>query len=278
MSDPAGQRHALVTGASKGIGRAIALALSQAGYAVIGTSRNPSALPRDEFRERIQWKPLDLSCEDSILKLLEDLPPLDILVNNAGSSQMGPIEEVPVDKMKALYQVVFFGPAKIIQGVLPAMRSRGQGIIINITSLAGLLPVPFAAVYASAKSALNVLSFGLRQEVAVHGIHVVALAPSYMHTGIQQETLCLPHSPYKANLDQAKETRDRGIERGGAPDAVARRVLQILRSHAPKPFYVAGPYASILCGLHRLLPAAWLEQILRNRFGISHAAPVAGEA
>ncbi|MCL2044674.1 MAG: SDR family NAD(P)-dependent oxidoreductase [Treponema sp.] len=261
------KKTALVTGASGGIGLATAVALSQAGYKVYGTSRNPTEVKRPEA-QGIEFLPLELSDKDSIKALAAKLPPLDVLVNNAGSSLMGTVEETPLKKMRALYDMIFFGNVRLIRHVLPKMRERGQGLIINISSLAELMPVPCAAVYASAKAALHTLGNGLRHELRPFGIHVVTVAPSFVKTDIYQERLICEGSIYADMIKSAGNVRDAGIRTGCPPEDVAKTILKIIKKKNPASFYPAGKKSGLLSFAFRWLPEKMRERAVQKRFNL----------
>lgn len=267
------KRYALVTGASRGIGRETARALIQAGYRVIGTCRNPEKLKIEDRLDGVEYAPLELMDETSIDALIKTLDRVDVLVNNAGASQMGAVEEVPMDKVRQLYQLSFFGHVRLIQGIIPKMRRQKQGVIINVTSLASHLPVPFSSIYASAKSAMEVMSNGLRNELAPFGIRVVTVAPSFIKTDIYQEKLLPADSVYAQALNTAKAIRDARIESGSDPAAVAAIIIQIIGSRNPKPFYAAGQNAGLMTLVSKLMPAGFVEKNIRRQFKIKPLNP-----
>jgi NAD(P)-dependent dehydrogenase (short-subunit alcohol dehydrogenase family) len=219
-------KTALVTGASSGIGKAAALALQKAGYAVYGTSRTPEKAVRPELAG-IRFLPLELTDPDSVDALLPQLPTLDVVVCSAASSLMSAVETTPVSKIRELFELIVFGNARLIQGVLPAMRSAGHGLIVNISSYAEVTPVPCSAVYAAAKAALHVLSNGLRQEVRPFGIRVVTVAPTFIKTSIYQERICDESDVYADMVRASGAVRDRNIAAGSSPDVVADKILKI---------------------------------------------------
>ena len=263
------KRCALVTGASRGIGRETALALARVGYRVTGTCRNPDKLKPEERIDGVSYVPLELMDESSVDALIEQMDQVDVLVNNAGASQMGPVEEVPMEKIRQLYQLSFFGNVRLIQGILPKMRKGGQGIIINVTSLAGHLPIPFSSIYASAKSAMEVMANGLRNELAPFGIRVVTVAPSFIKTDIYQEKILQSGSVYAAAMNTAKAIRDARIRSGSEPSVVAAKILQIISVKNPKPFYSAGRNAGMLALISKLMPAGFVEKNIRKQFKIN---------
>jgi short-subunit dehydrogenase len=263
------KRCALVTGASRGIGRETALALARAGYKVIGTCRNPEKLKPEDRIDGVDYFPLELMDENSIDALMGKVDRVDVLVNNAGASQMGPVEEVSMDKVRQLYQLSFFGHIRLIQGIIPKMRNRRQGIILNVTSLASHLPVPFSSIYASAKSAMEVMANGLRNELAPFGIKVVTVAPSFVKTDIYQEKILRKDSVYASALNTAKAIRDARIENGSDPSVVAAQIMRIICRKNPKPFYAAGQGAVLMALISKLMPAGFVENNIRKQFKIA---------
>ncbi len=260
------ERTALVTGASSGIGRAAALALRNAGYTVYGTSRTPEKAGAG--LAGIRFLPLELTDADSIDTLLPRLPALDVLVCCAASSLMSAVETTPVLKIRELFELIVFGNVRLIQGILPAMRSAGHGIIINIGSYAEVTPVPCSAVYAGAKAALHVLSNGLRQEVRPFGIRVVTVAPTFIKTPIYQERICDVKDVYADMVRASGAVRDRNIASGSEPEVVARKILQIIKKKDPRSFYPVGKNAALLSVLQSVVPEAAREKLIRKRFGL----------
>lgn len=263
------KRCALVTGASRGIGKETAKALVKQGYRVIGTCRNPDKLRPDEKIAGVDYVPLELMDEESIDALIAKIDRVDVLVNNAGASQMGPVEEVSLEKMRQLYQLAFFGHVRLIQGIIPKMREQRKGIIINVTSLASHLPVPFSSVYASAKAAMEVLANGLRNELTPFGIRVVTVGPSFIKTDIYQEKILQTGSVYKEALNTAKAIRDARIENGSNPVVIADKIMNIIKKRNPAPFYAAGQSAVLMALISKLLPAKFVEKNIRKQFKIT---------
>ena len=259
-------KTALVTGASSGIGKASALALRNAGYTVYGTSRNPGKVGGE--LSGIRFLPLELTDESSIDALVSQLPALDLLVCCAASSLMSAVETTPVAKIRELFELIVFGNVRLIQGVLPAMRDAGHGLIINISSYAEVTPVPCSAVYAGAKAALHVLSNGLRQEVRPFGIRVVTVAPTFIKTPIYQERICGESDVYADMVRASGAVRDQNIAGGSPPDVVAQKILDITKMKNPRSFYPVGKSARVLSLLQRVVPEPLREKTIRRRFGL----------
>ena len=219
---------ALVTGASTGIGRATAKALRDAGYRVFGTSRK--AVP--ERSDGITMLTCDVSQEASVAKLIDEVLSeagrIDLLVNNAGVGLLGGAEESSTAQAQALFDVNVFGVLRVTNAVLPTMRRQGKGRIINLSSVLGLIPAPYSALYASTKHAIEGYSESLDHEVRPFGIRVVLVEPAYTRTSFE-ENLSRPDQVlgvYDAaragmNVDSAQSDRDRRCARSRGRDGPA---------------------------------------------------------
>src|SRR5215208_6317003 len=177
-------RVALVTGASVGIGEAAARALVGAGFTVYGTSRRAAA---GETRDGVVLLPLDVTDDESVAGVvrgvLERSGRIDVLVNNAGVGVAGAAEESSIEQARALFETNVFGAMRMTRAVLPHMREQGSGRIINVSSIVGLIPVPFMALYASSKHALEGYSESVDHEVREHGVRVLLVQPGFTKTG-----------------------------------------------------------------------------------------------
>jgi short-subunit dehydrogenase len=260
--------RALVTGASRGIGRAIAKALAERGLEVTGTSRDPAGMAPGDRIAGVRYLPLDVRDERSIAALAAEAGELDVLVNNAGGSQIGALEEVSLDKVRGLFDSNLFGLLKLTQLLLPGMRGRRRGLIVNVASFAGVTPVPFLSVYAASKAALIALSRGLRHEVAPWGIKVAVVAPFDIHTSIPLEIGHLGASAYQDALARVRAVRDRGLAEAPEPDVVGRKVLQILDARRPRFLYPVGRGATVSALLVKVLPERAVEAVVRRRYDL----------
>lgn len=257
-------QRVLVTGASSGIGRAIALLLSEKGYTVTGTSRDPERI--NDKIPGLRYLALDMQDPESIDRLAAQVRDTDILINNAGQSQIGPLEEVPMEKIRELFEINFFGLVRLSKALIPDMRQRRKGMIINVSSMSGVFGVAYTPVYCSTKFALEGLSRSLRQELAPFGIRVVLIQPGYIATGIRQEAFYSTDSEYYKRLSAFKTIRDRNIENGADPGIIAKKVLKVLQLRHPKAAYPVGGNAPILACLNRLLPLRLIEYFQRKKF------------
>ncbi len=256
--------RALVTGASRGIGKAIATALAAAGMEVIGTAREPGAgqVPG------VRYLPLDLRDGRSIEACVSAAGPLDILVNNAGVSAVGALEELPPDRLRALFETNLFGTLRLTQLILPVMRARHAGRVVTIVSFAALSTVPFFSAYAASKAALVAAFRGLRLEAASWGIAVSVVAPMETRTSMKPEVCYDERSPYFSAVKRVHANRDRLLSEGPDPALVARVVLRTLQARRPRFFQVAGRDARLTTFLVRHAPERIVEAGVRKRSGL----------
>ena len=258
----------LITGASRGIGRATAEKLVSEGYTVYGTSRDPKNMKDEDKVAGVKYLALDLTNENSIDVLIRTLGSVDVLINNAGISQIGPIEEVPFEKLREIFELNLFGVIKLIQGFLPGMRERKNGFILNVSSMAGKFAVPFSGIYAAAKHGIEGLSWSLKNEVKEFGIEVCTVEPAYIKTTIPQLKMYRDNSPYLESLMKVKNKRDASIAHGPEPVVVAEKIAKILKSRKVKPAYPVGGSAAFESFIRKVLPDSWLIKLIRNNFNL----------
>lgn len=257
----------LITGVSSGIGQATAQLLAQEGFTVFGTSRNPSSI---EKMAGVEVLPLDVrldesvnGCVDTVVRRTERL---DILVNNAGYSLVGPIEEALLEEAKAQFETNFFGVVRMVKKVLPIMRKQARGQIINISSGAGLTPLPFVGFYSASKFALEGYTEALRHEVKPFHIRVSLVEPGYVKSRLRQNQQLAAGriSDYDPWRKWVSGLRPKWEERLPEPTLVAERVLCILGSKSPRLHYRVGKEAAQAFWLRRLLPESLFERGTRH--------------
>jgi len=265
---PSSGKVALVTGASSGIGRATAEALVKAGYRVFGASRSPKPVPGVESLVLdVTDEPSASACVEAVLRKADAI---DVLVNNAGVAMIGAIEDSSVAQAKAMFEVNLFGAMRMARAVLPGMRSRSSGRIINMGSVGGFLPAPFSGLYAASKFALEGFSESLDHEVRRMGIRVSVMEPAFTASDIADNSwTCDSPSPAYAKARQVFLTRFKK-EIGVAPgsETVAQAVLDVLRSKNPPVRSPVGGQAKTLSRLRRFLPAPTFEGMYRKRFDL----------
>ena len=260
----------LVTGASSGIGKAIALFLKEKGCIVYGTSRKPKQVDSYPF----QLIALDVletnSIANAIAILLEKEGRLDVLINNAGMGITGPVEDTPTAEMKKVFDTNFFGAIDVMKAVLPQMRKQKSGLIINVTSIAGYMGLPFRGVYSATKGALELITEATSMEVKRLGIDVVNIAPGDFATNIasgRYHTPVFHASAYKEKYQKNLDLMDAHVDSGLHPVEMAKVVYKVMNTNKPKIHYKVGDFMqkfSIV--LKRILPDRVYEKLLMNHY------------
>jgi len=258
------QGPVLVTGASRGIGRAVAAALAERKVETIGTSRDPQAVA--DRIPGVRYIALRLEDPKSIVDCLREAGPIEALVNNAGQSQIGAFEDTPVEAVEELFAVNVFGLLRLTRAALPAMRDRGRGTIVNIGSLTGLFPLPFQSGYAATKLALEAFTKSLRQETRGFGIRVPLVVPGYIRTGIGVDSreFAPQSSVYTAEYQQFRSLQLKKLEEAVPPEAAAQTILRAIESRDPKPVYYTGKNVPLMAFLKRLLSERRALKIIRQ--------------
>ncbi|MEP6938157.1 MAG: oxidoreductase [Rudaea sp.] len=257
---------ALVTGASSGIGRTTAQALRRAGYRVFGTSRKSGVQSADGVTMLVCDVTDDASVQAMVVELLKQAGRIDVLVNNAGVGLLGAAEESSTAQAQRLFDVNVFGITRVTNAVLPTMRSQGKGRIVNMSSILGLIPAPYNALYASTKHAVEGYSESLDHELRTFGIRVALVEPGVTRTAFE-ENLTRPDQPLPlyASVRARQEALMRGwIETGDAPEVVADTVVKAATAAVPKRRYPAGKQATQVRFLRRFFPESVVDKALRK--------------
>jgi NAD(P)-dependent dehydrogenase (short-subunit alcohol dehydrogenase family) len=264
----------LITGCSTGIGRDLAQRLSQAGYAVVATARRAETLYDLPAALKLR---LDVTQPESINqavdRVLQRFGRIDVLVNNAGYAVRGAVEELPVEQAQQMFDVNLWGVMRMIRSVVPHMRERGAGRIINISSVSGKLVTPANGAYSASKFALEALSDALRVELEPFGIRVVLVEPGSIQTQFHdtveanaQEIFSNPSSPYRPLYRQYERVTE-DMRRGEpGPHVVSQVVQQAIEAPQPRMRYLAG--FSLLGKLTLVLRDSAWEPVLRHLFRI----------
>jgi NAD(P)-dependent dehydrogenase (short-subunit alcohol dehydrogenase family) len=257
---------ALVTGASSGIGFATASLLAQRGYRIFGTSRHPESRPGPEGVPMLQ---LDVSSDASVRSTVADVVgragPIDILINNAGFGLFGAVEETSLEEARGQFETTFWGALRLIEQVLPAMRERRSGRIINISSVLGFMPVPFQPFYVASKHALEGYSEVLNLEVRPFGVFVSLIEPSFIRTGFfeNRQEARAPLDAYKRAQSGVAPDAER-TDAGSDPNVVARVVLKAIAASDPAIRYAVGFDGALLQTTRSFLPASLFNRIVRR--------------
>jgi NAD(P)-dependent dehydrogenase (short-subunit alcohol dehydrogenase family) len=265
----------LITGATRGIGRATAALLAARGYRVFGTSRNPPAATLDGF----ELLPLEVSDDDSVAACVAAVAErtggrIDVLVNNVGTGILGAAEEVTAEEARRLFEVNVFGALRVTNAVLPHMRARRAGTIINMSSSGGIVSPPFAALYSASKFALEGYTEGLRHELRPLGIAAVIVAPGPVSTtagdaAMRPARTIDAYAPVRQRADAEYVKAIRG---GMDPARVADTILRVVRTRWPRPRYRVGAQSWALSLLRSVLPATAFDAAVRmalRRRGLS---------
>lgn len=261
----------LITGASSGIGKSTAHYLADRGYRVYGTTRKS---PDNAQGEPVPLLRLDVRDEASVASAVEELLRLegriDVLVNNAGVGITGPLEETPHQACLDALETNFHGPLRVIRHVLPAMRQQQSGFIINITSIAGFMGLPYRGIYSAGKSALGIATETYRMEVRGFGIKMCTLAPGDYATNIASGRFHSPlhdDSPYRQSYGKSLELMDDHVDSGNDPGEVGRKVYRILQKKHPRVHYSVGsPMQRLSLTLKRILPDKIFERLLLKHY------------
>lgn len=260
----------LITGGSSGIGKSIGEFLHHKGFVVYGTSRNPERILNSIF----PLVALDVRNTESInaavAKIIAVSGRLDIVINNAGVGITGPIEEIPTEEIKNNFETNLFGPIEVMKAVLPQMRSQKSGLIINITSIAGYMGLPYRGIYSASKGALELITEALRMEVKSFGIQITNVAPGDFATNIASGRFHAPlikDSAYEIPYGNTLQLMDEHVDSGSNPNEMAEAVYKIIQNPSPGIHYKVGAFMqkfSIV--LKRILPDKVYEKMLMNHY------------
>ena len=247
------QKTVLIRGASSGLGRAFAVQLLNAGYRVVGTVRRAELVPEVEAQKPGEAfaRVLDLKNQDAIQQVVEDVEktvgPIDVLINNAGYGHEGILEESSMGELRDQFEVNVFGAVAMIKAILPFMRKRRKGHIVNVTSMGGLMPMPGITFYCGSKFALEGISSSLGKELKSFGIFVTALEPGQFRTDWAGRSMVRsPRSvpDYDKVFEPIRAARiAKSGNQPGDPAKAGRAVITLIESPAPPAHLLLGPDA-----------------------------------
>jgi short-subunit dehydrogenase len=261
---------AIITGASKGIGLEIAHSLHRAGYVVYGTSRKVS----DHSRLSFKLLPLEVRSDESVAELvrqvLDEAGRIDVLINNAGYDVYGSAAGTSMEELHAQMDVNFYGAVRMARAVLPTMKRQKSGYIINISSIGGLLSLPFNSAYAASKFAMEGYFEAMRHEVRPFGVYVSLVEPQ----GVKTDTLDSSIQSIAHEVTDHEEQLKRMIERmradgkasGLKPVVVAHVVRKILSTKRPRLRYPVGGLATFMPTMKSLMPQTMFERFISSMF------------
>ena len=274
MPDP---QVVLITGCSTGIGRATAERLARAGHTVYATARRPESI-EDLKESGCRTLALDVTSEESmsaaVAAVEEAEGGIGALVNNAGYSQNGAVETVPLADVRAQFETNVFGLLRMCQLVLPGMRRRGEGRIVNMSSMGGRLTLPGGGIYHATKHAVEAISDAMRFEVSGFGVHVVVIEPGIIRSSFGETAAGSvsagdgPYAEFNAAVAEANATASDGPlgRLGGEPDDVGKVIEAAIAARRPRSRYRVTASARVLLTQRRLLPDRAWDRVMSAAF------------
>jgi short-subunit dehydrogenase len=282
----------LITGASGGIGAALAelLAAKVLGIRLVLAARSQEKLEQVAIRCRkagaeVLVVPTDMEQIDQVKSLaktaLDQFGHVDALVNNAGYGQMGPVELIPTEAVQRQFQVNLIGPLTLTQALIPVMRDRGGGRIINVSSLGGRLAFPFGGLYSSSKFALEGISDALRMELEAFNIKVSVIEPGPVTTDffdaadqMVEKAVANPQTtPYRAAFERLKGLKERTSSRAWTSERVAEVIVRSLTDVNPRARYIAATGGNFLIFMMtKVLPTGIVDTFWQRFYGIDKVA------
>jgi short-subunit dehydrogenase len=263
----------LITGTSSGIGLAIGKLLGEQGHEIWGTSRNLERIPKMLRWHTVRLDLADpLSVEGAFNTAISEAGYFDVLINNAGAGHFDPAEFLAAETIESQFQILVFGQIQLMQLALRRMQARGQGLIINVTSLASRLPVPFMAAYNASKAAMASFTMSIQLELDNSRVHIVDLQPGDICTEFNQGVTRSTNVDrrYDAKLARTWEAVERTMKNAPTPDLVARHVLKLINADRPPPRVTIGDVfqSKIAPLIFRFLPQRVRLWGLKRYYGI----------
>ena len=260
----------LITGCSTGIGRATAVELTARGHEVVATARRVEAMEGLDVAAALE---LDVDDDTSVIGAVAAAGDIDVLVNNAGWEAGGPVERVPLERVKAMFETNVFGVARMVQAVAPGLRAKGGGTIVNVSSMAGRVAAPLNAFYSASKFAVEAISESLHYELGHFGIRVVIIEPGNIATNFGdivqrfgEDTA--PWDELRAEWDTASEVLGGGGEVPG-PDLVATAIADAIEADETPLRIPVGADAEMVAAVRSSSDDATFEATMRETLGLT---------
>ena len=259
----------LITGCSSGIGRATAVECTKRGHDVVATARRPETLDDLDVVARLR---LDVDDDASVRDAVAAAGAVDVLVNNAGWEVSSPVECAPIDEVRAMFETNYFGALRMVQAVVPGMRARGGGVVVNVSSLAGRVSGPFTGLYASTKYALEAMSESMHYELAHFGVRTALVEPGVIDTNFSGAVR--HHGKDTPPYDELNRQWDGALDRlrsGDAPggEVVATAIADVIENEGA-PFRTAvGDDAALVIATRRSMDDAEFESTMRETLGLT---------
>lgn len=272
----------LVTGATSGIGRHASLALAAQGHRVFATGRRDDALealrseagdlPLETLRLDVN-DPASIAAAQAEVDRRTDGYGVDVLVNNAGYGKFGPVALVEDAELRGQFETNVFGLVRVTQAFLPAMRARGGGKIINVSSMVGRVTLILQGIYGATKFAVESLTDHLRREVAGFGVHVSLLEPGMIRSNFEgtagADVAAYDHDPvYGPAVRRYAASGEKMYKKAPGPEPTTRTLLRIVKAKRPRARYVSPAHNLIGLFLMKILPTSWADRIFRKVVGL----------
>jgi NAD(P)-dependent dehydrogenase (short-subunit alcohol dehydrogenase family) len=276
MASAPRSRVVLVTGASSGIGLECARHLVARGHRVYGASRSGRvADPAGPAFEMLRMDVTnDADVEAAVAQVMQAESRIDVVVNNAGFGIAGAVEDTTIDEARAQFETNVFGPLRVCRAVLPHMRRRREGLIVNVSSIAGLVPVPFQGFYSASKAAIESITETLRMELQPFGVRVSLLEPGDFRTGFTANRVrvaAAADSPYRERFERAVGVMERDEQAAPPPTAIAETLARIIDDPSPHLRYSVGALIQRAAPtLRNLLPQPLYQRLLMQTYDIHH--------
>lgn len=265
---PASSKIVLITGASSGIGKCTADYLATKGYTVYGTSRRPESCPGTKNGSMIKMDVCDTaSVKGAIAHIVGKEGHIDVLVNNAGVGIGGAIEDTSTDMVKALFDTNFFGICRVLQEVLPVMKQQGKGLVINMSSIGGIIGLPFQGIYSASKFAVEGFSEALYKELSSTGIKVVLIEPGDFKTEFTANRQNIKTENNADDFQRSLNVIEQDEQNGQPPLKIACLIEKIINTPKPRLRYAVGAADQKLSiFLKKILPNRWFDQIIMSYY------------
>jgi NAD(P)-dependent dehydrogenase (short-subunit alcohol dehydrogenase family) len=261
--------RAVITGCSTGFGRATAAELARRGHEVIATARQVESL---DGLGVARCLPLDVDRDDSVAALREAVGPVDVLINNAGIDRHGPVESYSPELARQLFETNFWGTFRMVQAFAPAMREQGSGVIVNLSSVQGVVGTPLGGLYAATKHAVEAISESLHYEMGHFGVRVIIVEPGYFATEMpnKHHDNLITGTPYE-ELDRQWSRTSTTLNPAGrpGPEVVAVAIADAVEADASPLRLPVGKDAEMVCTARDQLDDADFEALMRTTLDLT---------
>ena len=260
----------LITGTSSGIGKASAEYLSKQGHTVFGTSRYPGSYPAPENYTMLQMDVTEVdSIQATVNQIIDDKGKLDVLINNAGFGLAGAIEHTSIDKAKEQFETNFFGTVRLIKSVLPIMRKQDSGLIINISSIGGIIGLPYQSMYSASKFAIEGLTESLYKELHCSKVKIIMIEPGDFKTGFTEKREISKNPNQSDAFQNTLHIIENDENSGQDPIMIGKLLNKIINNSNPKLRYTVGAFDQKLAVLlKRLLPNRLFDWIIMKHYKV----------